>query len=70
VMILLMRSVGNAWLVKTQFLYTAEDISIEYLIDINDTLNIESLSYSIVRTRAEWLLGLENLGIDPSNPQK
>ena len=69
-MILLMRSVGNAWLVKTQFLYTAEDISIEYLIDINDTLNIESLSYSIVRTRAEWLLGLENLGIDPSNPQK
>ena len=65
-----MRSVGNAWSVKTQFLYTAEDISIEYLIDINDTLNIESLSYSIVRTRAEWLLGLENLGIDPSNPQK
>ena len=65
-----MRSVGNAWAVKTQFLYTAEDISIEYSIDINDTPNTESLSYSIVRTRAEWLLGLENPGTDPSNPKK
>ena len=65
-----MRLVGNDWPVKTQFLYTAEDISIEYSIDINDTPNTESLSYSIVRTRAKWLLGLENLGIDPSNPQK